>query len=163
MRSPQAAPYDNSHRMKPLAWIDHSTSHTKPQVLRPGQARRTTLLNESEPLLAGRYRLEGPLGAVSIPGILNISLDLTDALIRAHRLDSIQHDLKPANVLIVSTLNKAASETLLYLLRAAVRTSEQATAYEPLIDAIADGGFSCQTFLETDFNQLRPIETEESS
>ncbi len=70
--------------------------------------------------------------------------------------------------------------TLLYLLRAevrgyqgnvlgaaedfnAVRTSEQATAYEPLIDAIADGGFSCQTFLETDFNQLRPIETEESS
>lgn len=37
---------------------------------------------------------------LSIPEILNISLDLTDALIRAHRLDIIHRDLKPANVLI---------------------------------------------------------------
>src|SRR5579871_5955534 len=35
-----------------------------------------------------------------IPQILNIALDLTDALTRAHRLNVVHRDIKPANVLI---------------------------------------------------------------
>lgn len=35
-----------------------------------------------------------------IEDVLNMALDLTDALIRAHRLDIIHRDIKPANVLI---------------------------------------------------------------
>jgi len=34
--------------------------------------------------------------------VLNIALDLSDALIRAHRLDIIHRDLKPANVLLAN-------------------------------------------------------------
>jgi non-specific serine/threonine protein kinase len=39
-------------------------------------------------------------GALPIPRLLNIALDLADAITRAHRLDIIHRDLKPANVLL---------------------------------------------------------------
>jgi predicted ATPase/predicted Ser/Thr protein kinase len=39
-------------------------------------------------------------GRLPVRGVLEISLDLADALTRAHRLDIIHRDLKPANVLL---------------------------------------------------------------
>ncbi len=44
------------------------------------------------------YRLRR--GKIPLEDILNLSIDLADALTRAHRLDIIHRDLKPANVLI---------------------------------------------------------------
>ncbi len=47
--------------MKPLVWIDHSTSHTKYPMLRPGQARRNTSLNKNAHLpWKGRRNTESP-------------------------------------------------------------------------------------------------------
>lgn len=46
-------------------------------------------------------RLE-EVGQLSIDEILNIGLDISDALARAHRLNIIHRDIKPANVLIAS-------------------------------------------------------------
>jgi serine/threonine-protein kinase PknK len=39
-------------------------------------------------------------GRMPLEGIINLSIDLADALTRAHRLNIIHRDLKPANVLI---------------------------------------------------------------
>jgi serine/threonine protein kinase/tetratricopeptide (TPR) repeat protein len=39
-------------------------------------------------------------GRLSVQEVLNIALDLTDALVRAHRLKIIHRDIKPANVLM---------------------------------------------------------------
>lgn len=47
--------------------------------------------------LAQLLRERGPL---SIERVLDIALDLTDALIRAHRINVIHRDIKPANVLL---------------------------------------------------------------
>jgi serine/threonine protein kinase/tetratricopeptide (TPR) repeat protein len=41
-----------------------------------------------------------PISPLPLPQVLNIALDLADAITRAHRLDIIHRDLKPANVLI---------------------------------------------------------------
>jgi predicted ATPase len=45
-------------------------------------------------------RASGPL--LSVERVLNIGLDLCDALTRSHRLDIIHRDLKPSNVLIAA-------------------------------------------------------------
>ncbi len=47
--------------------------------------------------LAGLLEREGRL---PLPRVLNIALDISDALIRAHKLKIIHRDIKPANVLI---------------------------------------------------------------
>jgi serine/threonine protein kinase/tetratricopeptide (TPR) repeat protein len=41
-----------------------------------------------------------PVRSLSVPRVLEIALDLADALTRAHRLGIIHRDLKPANVLL---------------------------------------------------------------
>jgi serine/threonine protein kinase/tetratricopeptide (TPR) repeat protein len=64
--------------------------------------------HQDQPYLILEYVQGGDLtqlighGTLSLSQILNIALDLSDALTRAHRLGIIHRDLKPANVLIAS-------------------------------------------------------------
>jgi predicted ATPase len=57
------------------------------------------LLEATRPDRANQSSFEN-LSGLSIPRVLEIALDLADALTRAHRLGIIHRDLKPANVLL---------------------------------------------------------------